>query len=52
MRHQFLDLPSGGLDVVDDQLIKISILMLVIDKQHRALPCVDLGNVYGDLALA
>lgn len=32
MRHQFLDLPSGGLDMVDDQLIEIGILMFIVDK--------------------
>lgn len=50
MRHQFFDLSSSGLDMVDDQLIEIGILMLIVDKQHRALTRVDLGNVYGELA--
>lgn len=51
MSHQFLDLPGGGLDMVDDQLIEVGVLMLIIDKQHCTLPRVNLGNVYAELVL-
>jgi hypothetical protein len=52
MCHQLLDLPSGGLDMVDDQLIEIGILMFIVDKQDCALTRVDLGNIYDKLALS
>jgi hypothetical protein len=49
MCHQFLHLPSGGLNMIDDQLIEISILMLIINEQNCALAGVDFGDIYGEL---